>query len=194
MNRSAQERKVKEGLTDPSDGGLGDTLRYWNENYFHDRGLFVSLELSESALKNPGQKSKALRKGAFLYSKREDRERKREERKFVIVVTRLDEAGQAVEDLKEDDAAERSPVEIGSSDEPAKIAELDADFGLNPVELPSGLSPNRQKDVPAPSGYFELDNDNTLLLERMHLEQGTGRSSMESEEGIMAQSSAKDLT
>ena len=58
MNRSIQEKKVKDGLADMSDGGLGDTLNQWNEDYFSKKGLFVHLELSESAMKNANEKSR----------------------------------------------------------------------------------------------------------------------------------------
>lgn len=174
MNRSMQEKRVKEGLLDPSSDGLGEVLRRWNEDYFKDHGLFVHLELSESALKNPNQKSKAFRKSALLYSNREDRERKRDERKFVIVVTRLNEDGQPMEALERLGMDEKSSgvVEIGSSDEPsASVSELPGDLAVDPVELPSENVLKEKPSAEPPAGYVEMSSDNTLLLEKMHLEQ-----------------------
>lgn len=186
MKRSAQEQRVKAGLTDLSDGGLGDTLRKWNDDYFSQRGLFVHLELSESVMKNPGQKSKAFRKSAFLYSKREDRERKRDERKFVIVVTRLDNDGQPTEALHELDLAEKGPVEIGSSEVTSStIPELPGDQKIMPVELPAPEPSSIKNTIEPPSGYVEMDSDNTLLLEKMDLKEKPEHSPTNSEEELM---------
>lgn len=82
MGRSLQEKKVKSGLLDTSAGKLGDVLKSWNEQDWKDLGLFMHLELSESAMKRKEQKSRSFRKPSSLYSSREDRERKQEERKF----------------------------------------------------------------------------------------------------------------
>lgn len=174
-----------------SDGGLGEKLQLWNDEYFRPRGLYVHLELSESAMKHPDQKSTTLRKGVLLYSSRQDRDRKREERKFVIVVTRLDEDGKPREALRELELAEQEKedgsdeelversqeldgsglVEIGSSDVPHSphAAELPGDTVLPPVELAANEPWLIDKAPLPPSDYVEVEGDNTFLLENTHL-------------------------
>lgn len=171
MNRKIQEEKVRQGLADEAKGGLGDTLKEWNEDYFSKLGLFVHLDLSDSALKNPDQKSKAFRKPALFYSNREDRERKTDERKFVLVVTRLDAEGKPSEAIHELGGADGEPLEIGSSgDVSSKIAEMPADEGNVYVELPAELPASAgEKKLDPPGGYVEMDGDNSYTLEKMHL-------------------------
>ena len=175
MNRSLQEKKVKAGLTNMATGGLGDLLKLWNEGYFSKQGLFVHMELSESAMKNPNQ-SKTFRKPTLMFSNPEDRERKREERKFVIVVTKLDEDGQPSEALNEFAGKEETtPVEIGSSGEPEfSVAELPGDEAMDPVEMPAD-SVEVEKTMDPPSGFIEMDSDNTHLLEKMHIGDSGGQ-------------------
>lgn len=188
MKRSVQEKKVKSALQDMSDGGLGDTLKQWNDDYFSKVGLFVHLELSESAMKNPNQKSKAFRKPGMFYSKGEERDKKKDERKYVIVVTKLDEDGQPTEAIQELNGSEVTPVEIGSSGDPSMsvselpgdeghaAVELPADEGRTPVELPAEDSKVDEKKMETPEIYVEKDSDNTLLLEKLQLENtGVGR-------------------
>ena len=182
MNRKIQEEKVKKGLEDTTEGGLGETLKQWNDEYFGKLGLFVHIELSESAMKNPEQKSKAFRKPAIMYSNREDRDRKLEERKFVLVVTKLDDEGipsQAIQELAGEDSG---AVEIGSSgDLSSKIAEMPADKGNVYVELPAEMPAgvwDKEKKLDPPEGYVEMegspyvemDGDNSATLEKLHLE------------------------
>lgn len=191
MNRTLQEKKVKAGLADMSAGGLGDTLEQWNDSYFQKRGLFVHLELSQSATKNQEQKSKAFRKQTFMYGK-EDRDRKREERKFILVVTKLDEEGQPSAALQEL-AAESAPgipdiPEMATEDAKYNIAEMLGDMPTDekklppvpgdedmPVELPTfdlpygaSIGYGNEKFGP-PVGYAELDSDTTALLEKTNL-------------------------
>lgn len=196
MNRSAQEKKVKAGLEDQSDGALGDTLKQWNEDYFSKRGLFVHLELSESALKYASQSSKMVRKPALFYSDPNERNRKREERKFVIVVTKLDDEGEPTEAVQELAGKENKVAEIGSSGEPNfTIAELPGEDGVVPVELPAeygaGAAEKKleppsgyvemagdtfyggQEKMAPPGGYVEMSSDNTHLLEKMNLGEET---------------------
>jgi hypothetical protein len=171
MNRKIQEEKVRQGLVDDAKGGLGDTLKLWNEEYFSKLGLFVHLDLSDSALKNPEQRSKAFRKPALFYSNREDRERKTDERKFVLVVTKLDEEGNPTEAIHELGGTEGGAVEIGSSgDVSSKIAEMPADEGNVYVELPAEVpASTEEKKLDPPSGYVEMDGDNSHMLDKMHL-------------------------
>lgn len=169
MNRSLQEKKVKAGLTDMSDGGLGELLGRWNEEYFSKRGLFVHLGLSDAAAKKPDT---TFRKPSAFYSKKEDRERKREERKFMIVVTKLDEDGQPTEAMKSLADTEDGPVEIGSSSvEPmSNIAELPAEESIMAVEMPADTAQTAEKNSDPPGGYIEMDSDNTHLLEKLHFD------------------------
>ena len=179
MKRSLTEKRVKSSINDLSAGGLGDTLDRWNEEYFSQEGLFVHLELSESAMKN-GERSKAFRRPALSYSQREEREKKREERKFVLVVTKLNDDGVPAEALREitelataeDQAQAQQPVEIASSNLPAPIAELpvpEEEQKLEavelPAELPAGVSLGYGPDkFGLPEGYAELESDITQLL------------------------------
>jgi len=182
MSRQIQEKKVKAGLEDMSDGGLGDVLQQWNETYFQDRGLFVHLELSESAMKNKDQKSKIFRKETHWYGKKEERDRKREERKFVIVITKLDEEGKPTEAAQELGAEGPALMaELPNSEDPkVHMAEMPGDFEQPaPVELPGdfvlpggvSLGYGNEKLEP-PIGYAELDSDTTALLEKTKLDHG----------------------
>ncbi|KXT10004.1 hypothetical protein AC579_1238 [Pseudocercospora musae] len=169
MGRSLQEKKVKSGLLDTSAGKLGNVLKSWNEQDWKDLGLFMHLELSESAMKRKEQKSRSFRKPSNLYSSREDRERKQEERKFCIVVTRLDEEGlpaDAIHDIAESDLA----AEMDSKEPIYEIPELHGDDEM-PVELPAEvpaetLGARREADIspgvaelPFPVGELEKDLD-----------------------------------
>lgn len=176
MDRSYQEKKVKAGISDMSDGGLGSMLQNWNDQYFTPQGLFVHLELSESAMKNEQQRSKAFRKPALLYSSREDRERKEDERKYVIVVTKLDSDGAPTEALREMELndEQNGNVAAKTTEPPASIAEmpgdthqgfllpeLPADDGLGAIELPGSVSLgfSSEKAMQPPTGFAELEPD-----------------------------------
>jgi len=150
MSRSMQEKKVKSGLEDMSDGGLGDTLQQWNSTYFKDLGVFAHLELSEHATKRSSEKSKLSKR---LGSSKEERERKKEERKFVIVMTRLDDEGVPVEALHELDAT-CDVVEMPVPPDARTFAvELPGDERSMPVELPASLAGADVK-TPSPLGFI----------------------------------------
>ncbi|WPG98494.1 Hypothetical protein R9X50_00128500 [Acrodontium crateriforme] len=140
MSRQTLEKKFKAGLSDMQDGGLGFTLQQWNDGYFGRRGLYVHLELSESAMKSPNQQSKTLQKSALLYSNKEDRDRKREERKYVIVVTKLTYDGMPSDAVQQfpttkEKVNTRSIAELpGNTEISPPIVELP---GNEPVELPA---------------------------------------------------------
>jgi hypothetical protein len=68
---------------------LGDVLQQWNELYFAPLGLCTRLELSDSALRQPKQKSRIIRRPSLTYISKEERERKEGDRKFVIIVAEL---------------------------------------------------------------------------------------------------------
>lgn len=176
MNRHVQEKKIKAGLRDTSDGGLGDTLKQWNENYFAERGLHATLELSHSAMKRPHQSSRIFRKESHWYGK-EDRERKRTERKFQLVITKLDREHQdsdAVHELFGGKDASVVP-ELASGDaksdlvempgETRRLAEMPGEDRQVPVELPAMELPAcvslgyGSEKLGSTVGYAELDGD-----------------------------------
>jgi len=176
---------VKAGLTNTSAGGLGDTLQQWNDSYFRERGIHVHLELSDSARKKEDGKGGGgtFRKPASLYSSREERDKKREDRKFVIVVTKLDqEEGQPASALEQiSEMAAEGPGGMGElpATEDAKyhVAELPGDTTIMPVELPAmeyylpaaySLGYGSEKLEP-PVGFAELESDTTHLLEKTRL-------------------------
>jgi len=179
MKRRIQENKVKAGLTDTRDGGLGDLLRRWNETYFQQRGLIATLELSQSAMKHQDHKSSFFRKETHWYANREDRERKKEERKFVIVVTKVEEdedqrsrsAAGAVGDGPQELPAEGPtgmPEMPAQDDAKYDVAEMAGDDRPILVELPGdfvmpggvSLGYGNEKLAP-PTGYAELDSGTT---------------------------------
>jgi hypothetical protein len=184
MNQRVQEKRVKAGMADMSDGGLGEALQTWNEGYFRERGLIATLELSHSAMKNPDQQSKLLRKGTHWYGKREDRERKREERKFVIVVTKMEDAAAALasSSTQELENVQELPAENAMVELPApedakyNVAEMPSEDVRGRVELPGdfaipggvSLGFGNEKLAP-PIGFAELDSDTTQLLEKSTL-------------------------
>ena len=157
------------GLNDMTDGGLGDTLKQWNEEYFRKLGLFVHLELSESALKHKSQKSSAFRKPTAMYGA-EDKKRKEDERKFVIVVTKLDDEGEPTEAMREWTGEEEMPATPHPEDE--KRAEVEGDnvqsplgqgFAEMPAEVPMATElpaeQHDEKNTDPPAGYFEMAGD-----------------------------------
>jgi len=178
LNRQMQEKKVREGLEDRSGGGLADTLEQWNDTYFHKRGLYVHLELSESTRKHPEQKSKIFRKETGWYGKREDRERKRDERKFVLVVNKLNTFHETRPGNAQELGADGSNMiaELPNRDDPkVTMAEAPGDFEQPaPVELPGdfllpgGVSLGfASKDVASPAGLIELEGDGTKLTDQI---------------------------
>ncbi|KAM0720407.1 hypothetical protein Q7P37_004543 [Cladosporium fusiforme] len=137
INRNIQEKKVSTGLEDTSEGSLGDTIQKWNESYFARLGLCAHLTLSESALRQPNQKSKILRKPSLLYGTREERERKREDRKFVIVISRLEPLS-PTEGVAHELETENARAELPATEDPrTDKAELPGDEVHKPQELPT---------------------------------------------------------
>jgi len=187
MNRSLQEQKVKAGLLNTSAGGLGDTLQQWNDSYFRERGIHVHLELSDSARKKEDGRGGGgtFRKPASLYSSREERDKKREDWKFVIVVTKIEQERQptgALEQISE--MAAEGPGAMGelpaTGDPKFNVAELPGDTAIMPVELPAmeyylpgaySLGYGSEKLEP-PVGFAELDSDTAHLLEKTKLTDG----------------------
>lgn len=81
------------------------------------------------------QKSKTLRKPSFLYGTKEERERKSEDRKFSIVVSRIDDSGILQADAQQLEA-ETARVELPAAEYPRAFeAELSGDMDFGPKEL-----------------------------------------------------------
>ncbi|KAK4554816.1 hypothetical protein LTR86_007964 [Recurvomyces mirabilis] len=171
MTRSMQEKRVKTALADNSAGALGETLEQWNDTYFRQRGLLVHLELSEASVKG-----KSLRKPASLFDSREERDIKREQRKFVIVISKLDGESRPMEGLDEaqemaaEDVVTELPVVDGAK---YNVAELPGDEGMYavelPAELPFGLSLGYENEKLAPPlGFAELESNTSGLLNTSH--------------------------
>ncbi|KAF2717475.1 hypothetical protein K431DRAFT_233082 [Polychaeton citri CBS 116435] len=156
MNRTLQEKRVKSAMLDMNDGGLGDTLQRWNDKYFKEKGLFAHLELSEHAMKNPEQKSKTVRMHHSLNISREERKKVKEERKFVIVISKLDDEGvpsEAVHELA-DDGVQRAELDTPSS---TNIAELDNTGFDSSRPLSVTVAGDIKRDLAEiPEGYAEL--------------------------------------
>ncbi|KAK3099084.1 hypothetical protein LTR53_019108, partial [Teratosphaeriaceae sp. CCFEE 6253] len=148
-----------------------------------ERGLMVSLQVSASAQKREDDgRVSGVRKPASLYSARDERERKREERKFVIVVTKLEQQCQPMGAI--DDSVELPAEGSGVMAElPAKddaeysAAELPGEDLVLPVELPAmelslpaaySLGYGSEK-LDFPVGPVKLHSDTTLLLEKTHV-------------------------
>lgn len=162
MNHSLQEKKVKAGLTNMDDGGLGDLLKQWNENEFKKLGIFVHMELSASAMKRLNHRSPTLSKHPLMYSRREDRDRKTEERKFCLVVSHLDDEGvpaDAIQEIVHEAADESTKVVEAPNPENVifEVPELPGDEGRYPIELPAGVSLGYGTDKFAPN-CAELDS------------------------------------
>ncbi|KXL48381.1 hypothetical protein M433DRAFT_145090 [Acidomyces richmondensis BFW] len=183
LKRRIQENKVKAGLADTRDGGLGSLLRQWNETYFHQRGLIATLELSQSAMKHQDHKSSFFRRETHWYASREERERKKEERKFVIVVTKVNEE----DELQRSKSATRAfdaqelpaegssgmPEMPGPGDPKYDTAEMPGNDGPTFVELPGdfvlpgGVSLGYGNENLGPRlGYAELDGETAGIFEK----------------------------
>lgn len=188
MNRTIQEKKVSTGLEDTSEGSLGDTIQKWNESYFAKLGLSARLTLSESAMRQPNHKSKIMRKPTLLYDTREERERKREDRKFVIVVSRLDDSGPSHENAQELEA-ETVRVELPVAEDPRNDkAELPGDeehvakelpmpgdqakedlanVYCQVAELPADVPTELPASLPEHLGKLKLEGDGSLTRETL---------------------------
>lgn len=112
-------------------------LLEWNEGAWRDLDLFVHLELSQSAQKRASQRSVSLRKPASLYSRREDRERKREERKFSIVVTRINGDGMPEDAIHELAEKQDTIAELPCTTMADVVPELPGEEAKEAAELPA---------------------------------------------------------
>jgi len=127
---------VSTGLVDTSQGSLGTVLEQWNQSYFAQLGLHASLELSDSAMRKPKRKSKVVRRPSLTYSSREERERKSEDRKFVIVVAEVasGETSTYVQELATNDDRVEMPV---PDDSRGFMSELPGSSEFETSELPN---------------------------------------------------------
>jgi hypothetical protein len=159
MNRSIQEKKVETGLADTSPGSLGETIEHWNTSYFAPLGLCAHLELSDSAMRKPNQKSSIIRKPSLLYREREERDRKREDRKFVVVVTELSHTSLSSTEVHEI-AGDVQRLEMPVPDDPrCHIAELPGDSKLRPTELPNADDKAKEDMADVICGVSEVPGD-----------------------------------
>ncbi|KAK4495087.1 hypothetical protein PRZ48_013414 [Zasmidium cellare] len=164
QSRRLQEKRVKTGLSDASEGALGDVLRNWNDGYFQERGLVARLELSEEAMKSPDQQSSLISGEAHWHLKKEARDRHRQERKFVIVVAKLDEVPPQDPGIVHELPVETVPSELANLNEPKyAIAEAQGDLPKEPVELPGN---SKRAELPGWDQYAELEANNNDLLSK----------------------------
>jgi len=165
MNRSIQEKKVETGLVDTSPGSLGDTLEHWNTSYFGPLGLHAHLELSESAMRKPNQKSSIIRKPSILYKEREERERRREDRKFVVVVTGLSHTPPSPAEIHELAGENNHRMEMPVPNDPrCHTAELPGDTTLRPSELPTADDKAKEDLADIICGVHEVPGDTPAEL------------------------------
>lgn len=105
-------------------------------------------------MRKPKQKSKIIRRPSLTYSSREERERKTEDRKFVIVVE-LDniDASTEAHELEGEPGRAELPV---PGDPCAFTAELPGDIRLNPLELPTSEDKSKEDRADIICGIAEL--------------------------------------
>jgi hypothetical protein len=158
MNRSIQEKKVSTGLAATSEGSLGGVLQQWNQSYFAPLGLCARLELSDSTLRKPRQKSTIMRRPSLTYNSREERERKNEDRKFVIVVAELvsNDTPVGLHELMSEPDRTELPV---PGDPRRYTTELPGDTRLHPLELPSNEDKAKEDLADIIYGVAELPAD-----------------------------------
>lgn len=100
------------------------------------------LELGEEAMRSPDQQSSVIAGEAHWHLKKESRDRHRKERKFVIVVSRVDKTP-----VQEQSASYEIPVSRPGQRQGNKvsIAEAPGDLPQTQEELPGG---NKGAEVP----------------------------------------------
>lgn len=155
-----EEEKVKAGLEDSSDGQLGDVLRKWNAGYFVQRGLSAHMELSKSALKHSNRVGASFRRSTLLYSDAEERAKKRDERKFAIVITRLDTENRSPVVSYELESSNGVSSELGSADRTS----------IDRAELASTDQPERSELASTDhtsNSSFELAGDHEQATEHL---------------------------
>lgn len=164
QTRRLQEKTVKTVLDDASTGALGDIMQTWNEGYFQDRGLAVNLELSEEAMRSSDQRSSLVSGEAHWHLKKEDRDRHRQERKFVIVVTRLGEKPQQEPGAVHELPVINDPLELANvKDTKYHTAEAPGEIPQERAELPEDT---RRAELPGLNQYSELEANNEDLLKK----------------------------
>ncbi|KAF2170351.1 hypothetical protein M409DRAFT_51404 [Zasmidium cellare ATCC 36951] len=164
QSRRLQEKRVKTGLSDASEGALGDVMRNWNDGYFQERGLVARLELSEEAMRSPDQQSSLISGEAHWHLKKEDRDRHRQERKFVLVVSKLGETLPQEPGVVHELPVETTPSELADvKDAKYHMAEAPGDLPTTPAELPGD---GKRAEVPGWDQYAELEANNEDLLKK----------------------------
>jgi hypothetical protein len=168
---------VSTGLADKSEGSLGGVLQQWNQSYFAPLGLCARLELSDSTLRKPRQKSTIMRRPSLTYNSREERERKNEDRKFVIVVAELVHNDTPVELHELMGELYRAELPV-PGDPRGYTSELPGDTKLHPLELPDNEDKAKEDLADVFCGISELPADVPTELpvggvEKKRLDDGT---------------------
>lgn len=108
-------------------------------------------------MRKPKQKSKIMRRPSLTYSSREERDRKNEDRKFVIVVELIDtDTSTEVHELVGDSIRAEMPV---PGDPRGFTSELPADTRLRPLELPTIEDEAKEDRADIICGITELAAD-----------------------------------
>lgn len=142
-----------------SDGSLGDVLHRWNSSYFSSLGLNARLELSDSVMRRPDHKSRIVRKPSVLYRSQEKRDRKREDRKFVMVVSKIESVSSPGVELHEVES-EHGAVELPTSREPGTFeTELPGDEKQSLSELATAEDKAKEDLADVLCGVAELPAD-----------------------------------
>jgi hypothetical protein len=136
-------------------------LQQWNQLYFEPLGLHVRLELSDSAMRRPKKKSRAIRRPSLTYSTREKREWKNEDRKFVMVVAEIvnDQTSKHIHEL----AANLGRAEV-PGDCKGVVSELPVENQLMPPELSNNEDMATEDLADVLCGMAELPADTPVEL------------------------------
>jgi len=106
MEENRHLKQVKTLKTE--EAALGQTLRMWNRSYFNTFGLEAQLEVSESALRNDAEKAgeegpdfvrrrrTIVEKTPLVFLRKDLRERRDEEKKFMVVLNPVEKASELV--------------------------------------------------------------------------------------------------
>ncbi|KAF2769093.1 hypothetical protein EJ03DRAFT_351571 [Teratosphaeria nubilosa] len=155
MGTRVQEKKVKSGLLDTSDDGLGATLQRWNDGYFQRK-------------RAKGQP------GAKRVSDEEWQESEQVDPEGSILVVEM--PGDSPTPVVELSAAGDASVMEMPTDGPAAPAELPGDFPV-PGDVSSGFAAAKWATT---IGVAELDSLSTHLLEsKLNSENGIGAAELE---------------
>lgn len=140
-DRVQRKKKLKRILENRRDGGLlSQVVESWNENYFRQFGVKAWIEISEAALRNQAKKSGEQAPG-FVRRERsfvertplvvfngESRRRRREERKYMAVLSPLEQSVEIDGGIVAAAEADSTPPEVVAELPPSDLIELAADL------------------------------------------------------------------